>query len=96
MMKHNGGYIERGLLYAVSEGVYVCEAQITVMAAMVFMIVISFVTTCVNAAAMSGYNTIIKQACSLSDESVFSAYSNDLLKHYDIFALKKSDIMEAQ
>lgn len=93
MMKHNGEYIERGLLYAVSEGVYVCEAQITVMAAMVFMIVISFVTTCVNAAAMSGYNTIIKQACSLSDESVFSAYSNDLLKHYDIFALKKSDIM---
>ena len=53
------------------------DAQITVMAAMVFMIVISFVTTCVNAALMSGYNTIIKQACSLSDESVFTAYSND-------------------
>ena len=40
-------------------------AQITVMATLVFMIVISFVTTCVNAAAMSGYNTVIKQACSL-------------------------------
>ncbi len=69
------------------------SAQITVMAAMVFMIVVSFVTTCVNAALMSGYNTIIKQACSLSDESVFTAYSNDLLSTFDIFALKKSDIM---
>ena len=37
-----------------------CRAQITVMATLVFMIVISFVTTCVNAAAMSGYNTVIK------------------------------------
>lgn len=69
------------------------RAQITVMAAMVFMIVVSFVTTCVNSAAMSGYNTIIKQSCSLSDESVFAAYSNDLLEQFDIFALKKSDII---
>ena len=50
-------------------------------------------TTCVNAAAMSGYNTVIKQACSLSDESVFTAYSNDMLRQFDIFALKKSDII---
>lgn len=70
-----------------------CRAQITVMATLVFMIVISFVTTCVNAAAMSGYNTAIKQACSLSDESVFTAYSNDMLRQFDIFALKKSDII---
>ena len=63
------------------------------MATLVFMIVISFVTTCVNAAAMSGYNTVIKQACSLSDESVFTAYSNDMLRQFDIFALKKSDII---
>lgn len=70
-----------------------CRAQITVMATLVFMIVISFVTTCVNAAAMSGYNTVIKQACSLSDESVFTAYSNDMLRQFDIFALKKSDII---
>ena len=70
-----------------------CRAQITVMATLVFMIVISFVTTCVNAAAMSGYNTVIKQACSLSDESVFTAYSNDMLRQFDIFALKKSDIL---
>lgn len=70
-----------------------CRAQITVMATLVFMIVISFVTTCVNAAAMSGYNTVIKQACSLSDESVFTAYSNDMLRRFDIFALKKSDII---
>lgn len=69
------------------------RAQITVMAAMVFMIVVSFVTTCVDSAAMSGYNTIIKQSCSLSDESVFAAYSNDLLEQFDIFALKKSDIV---
>lgn len=69
------------------------KAQITVMAAMVFMLVVSFVTTCVNSAAMSGYNTIIKQSCSLSDESVFAAYSNDLLEQFDIFALKKSDII---
>lgn len=70
-----------------------CRAQITVMATLVFMLVISFVTTCVNAAAMSGYNTVIKQACSLSDESVFTAYSNDMLRQFDIFALKKSDII---
>lgn len=70
-----------------------CRAQITVMATLVFMIVISFVTTCVNAAAMSGYNTVIKQACSLSDEAVFTAYSNDMLRQFDIFALKKSDII---
>ena len=70
-----------------------CRAQITVMATLVFMIVISFVTTCVNAAAMSGYNTVIKQACSLSDESVFTAYSNDMLRQFDIFVLKKSDII---
>lgn len=70
-----------------------CRAQITVMATLVFMIVISFVTTCVNAATMSGYNTVIKQACSLSDESVFTAYSNDMLRRFDIFALKKSDII---
>lgn len=70
-----------------------CRAQITVMATLVFMIVISFVTTCVNVAAMSGYNTVIKQACSLSDESVFTAYSNDMLRQFDIFALKKSDII---
>lgn len=70
-----------------------CRAQITVMATLVFMIVISFVTTCVNAAAMSGYNTVIKQACSLSDESVFTAYSNDMIRQFDIFALKKSDII---
>ena len=70
-----------------------CRAQITVMATLVFMIVISFVTTCVNAAAMSGYNTVIKQACSLSDESVFTAYSNDMLRQFDIFTLKKSDII---
>lgn len=70
-----------------------CRAQITVMATLVFMIIISFVTTCVNAAAMSGYNTVIKQACSLSDESVFTAYSNDMLRQFDIFALKKSDII---
>ena len=70
-----------------------CRAQITVMATLVFMIVISFVTTCVNAAAMSGYDTVIKQACSLSDESVFTAYSNDMLRQFDIFALKKSDII---
>lgn len=70
-----------------------CRAQITVMATLVFMIVISFVTTCVNAAAMSGYNTVIKQACSLSEESVFTAYSNDMLRQFDIFALKKSDII---
>lgn len=70
-----------------------CRAQITVMATLVFMIVISFVTTCVNAAAISGYNTVIKQACSLSDESVFTAYSNDMLRQFDIFALKKSDII---
>lgn len=70
-----------------------CRAQITVMATLVFMIVISFMTTCVNAAAMSGYNTVIKQACSLSDESVFTAYSNDMLRQFDIFALKKSDII---
>lgn len=70
-----------------------CRAQITVMATLVFMIVISFVTTCVNAAAMSGYNTVIKQACSLSDESVFTAYSNDMLRQFDIFALIKSDII---
>ena len=70
-----------------------CRAQITVMATLVFMIVISFVTTCVNAAAMSGDNTVIKQACSLSDESVFTAYSNDMLRQFDIFALKKSDII---
>lgn len=70
-----------------------CRAQITVMATLVFMIVISFVTTCVNAEAMSGYNTVIKQACSLSDESVFTAYSNDMLRQFDIFALKKSDII---
>lgn len=70
-----------------------CRAQITVMATLVFMIVITFVTTCVNAAAMSGYNTVIKQACSLSDESVFTAYSNDMLRQFDIFALKKSDII---
>lgn len=70
-----------------------CRAQITVMATLVFMIVISFVTTCVNSAAMSGYNTVIKQACSLSDESVFTAYSNDMLRQFDIFALKKSDII---
>ena len=63
------------------------------MATLVFMIVISFVTTCVNAAAMSGYNTVIKQACSLSDESVFTAYSNDMLRQFDIFTLKKSDII---
>lgn len=73
-----------------------CRAQITVMATLVFMIVISFVTTCVNAAAMSGYNTVIKQACSLSDESVFTAYSNDMLRQFDIFALKKSDIINAK
>ena len=42
---------------------------------------------------MSGYNTVIKQACSLSDESVFTAYSNDMLRQFDIFALKKSDII---
>lgn len=70
-----------------------CRAQITVMATLVFMIVISFVTTCVNAAAMSGYNTVIKQTCSLSDESVFTAYSNDMLRQFDIFALIKSDII---
>ncbi len=70
-----------------------CRAQITVMATLVFMIVISFVTTCVKAAAMSGYNTVIKQACSLSDESVFTAYSNDMLRQFDIFTLKKSDII---
>lgn len=70
-----------------------CRAQITVMATLVFMIVISFVTTCVNAATMSGYNTVIKQACSLSEESVFTAYSNDMLRQFDIFALKKSDII---
>ena len=58
-----------------------------------FMLVVSFVTTCVDSAAMSGYNTIIKQSCSLSDESVFAAYSNDLLEQFDIFALKKSDIV---
>lgn len=72
------------------------RAQVTVMAAMVFMLVVSFVTTCVNSAAMSGCNTVIKQACSLSDESVFAAYSNDVLKQFDIFTLKKSDIINGK
>lgn len=69
------------------------NAQLTVMAAMIFMVVISFITTCVNSATMSGYNTVIKQSCSLSDESVFTAYNNELLNQFDIFALKKSDMM---
>lgn len=68
-------------------------AQLTVMAAMVLMVVISLITTCIKSSLQSGYYTIVKQSCRLSEESVFASYNNQLLKDFNIFALNKSDIL---
>ncbi len=68
-------------------------AQLTVMAAMVLMVVISLITTCIKSSLQSGYYTVVKQSCRLSEESVFAGYNNQLLKDFNIFALNKSDIL---
>ena len=68
-------------------------AQLTVMAAMVLMVVISLITTCIKSSLQSGYYTVVKQSCWLSEESVFASYNNQLLKDFNIFALNKSDIL---
>lgn len=68
-------------------------AQLTVMAAMVLMIVISLITTCIKSSLQAGYYTVVKQSCRLSEESVFASYNNQLLKDFNIFALNKSDIL---
>ena len=68
-------------------------AQLTVMAAMVLMVVISLITTCIKSSLQSGYYTVVKQSCRLSEESVFASYNNQLLKDFNIFALNKSDIL---
>lgn len=70
------------------------KAQLTVMASLIFIIVITFVVTCVKSAEAVSCNTVIKQACSLSQESLFASYNNDLFNDYEIFALKKSDILK--
>lgn len=69
-------------------------AQLTVMAAMVLMVVISLITTCIKSSLQSGYYTVVKQSCRLSEESVFASYNNQLLKDFNIFALNKSDILD--
>ena len=69
------------------------SAQLTVMAAMVLMVVISLITTCIKSSLQSGYYTVVKQSCRLSEESVFASYNNQLLKDFNIFALNKSDIL---
>lgn len=68
-------------------------AQLTVMVAMVLMVVISLITTCIKSSLQSGYYTVVKQSCRLSEESVFASYNNQLLKDFNIFALNKSDIL---
>ena len=68
-------------------------AQLTVMAAMVLMVVISLITTSIKSSLQSGYYTVVKQSCRLSEESVFASYNNQLLKDFNIFALNKSDIL---
>ena len=68
-------------------------AQLTVMAAMVLMVVISLITTCIKSSLQSGYYTVVKQSCRLSEESVFASYNNQLLKDFNVFALNKSDIL---
>lgn len=67
------------------------KGQITVLASLTLMLVLSLVFACFKSSGDSSYNTIIKQACELSNEAVFAGYCNDMLNEYSILLLKKSD-----
>ena len=66
------------------------SGQVTILASLVIVIVISLICTCIQSAAMSVASTNVNIACNLSVESVFAGYSRPLLDEFDVMYLKQS------
>lgn len=64
------------------------SAQITVYAALIFMMAAALICTCVKACIQSALDLRINMASRLSVESAFANYSKELLEEFDIFAVK--------
>lgn len=69
------------------------DGQITVMAALVFTLVLSLVIICIKSARLSAAYTNIKHACRLASDAVFAGYNNEVLDEFDIMVLKKGDVL---
>lgn len=64
------------------------KAQITIYAALSFVLVITLVCTCIKSAIRTQADVSINMASRLSVESVFSEYSKAVLDEFDIFVIK--------
>lgn len=70
------------------------RAQITVYAALSFLLVISLVTACIRSAIQSGAVLEVEVSARLATESAFSGYHNALLDEFDVFGLNKEKVAE--
>lgn len=70
------------------------SGQITVMASITIVFVLSVIIECVNSARASRYTGMTKQAVMLSMEALFGSYHEAALKEYELFLLNKSETIE--
>lgn len=71
------------------------EGQITIFAALTITLVMSLIMVCIKSVLESSIKTKFDLSSRLSAEAVFSGYSNKLLDEFDIFMLKKSDMINS-
>ncbi len=67
----------------------VVEAQITIYAAVTFMLVISLVCTCINSVINSSSVVWVEEAARLAADSAFAAYHNKVLEEFDVMILNQ-------
>lgn len=71
------------------EGKAAVEAQMTIYAAVTFMLVISLVCTCINSAINSSSVVWVEEAARLAADSAFAAYHNKVLDEFDVMILNQ-------
>lgn len=67
----------------------VVKAQITIYAAITFMLVMSLVCTCINSVINSSAVLRVEEAARLAADSAFAAYHNKVLEEFDVMILNQ-------
>lgn len=65
------------------------EAQITIYAAVTFMLVMSLVCTCINSVINSSSVVWVEEAARLAADSAFAGYHNKVLEEFDVMILNQ-------
>lgn len=67
----------------------IVEAQITIYAAVTFMLVMSLVCTCINSVINSSSVVWVEEAARLAADSAFAGYHNKVLEEFDVMILNQ-------